>query len=324
MDPLLSEPIVIICGPTATGKSELAQTLARALGGVVLSADSMQVYRGMDIGTAKLDATERRVKHYGLDLADPDEPYSVACYQSYARQVISDLAQSSTPVVMAGGTGLYIQAVIDDLRFPEGEQADNPIRERYMRLAEVEGSQAVWDELHRLDPESASEVHPHNVKRVVRALEMYYGGESYAKRAHGLNDVKNIIPAIQIGLHLERTELYARINARVDAMRDAGLVQEVQQLSEAGFADSLTARQAIGYKEVLAALDGTCIMDEAFDQIKQASRRYAKRQMSWFKRDKRIHWIDITGKTASAITDEAFDILERSSCGSMSLPTLKA
>lgn len=267
----------------------------------------MQVYHGMDIGTAKLPPDERRVPHFGLDVTEPDEPYSAALYQSYARDIIAQQQLAGHPVVMAGGTGLYIQAVVDDLRFPEGDQEDNPIRDRYMLMAEREGAQSVWEALHAMDPASAAEVHPNNVKRVVRAIEMHLAGQSYAERAHGLTSVREVIPAVHIGLTAERPVLYERIDARVDRMREEGLINEVRALAEAGFADSLTARQAIGYKEILEALAGTITMDEAFDQIKRGSRRYAKRQMTWFKRDERIYWIDVTAMSP----DEAITVAEQ-------------
>ncbi len=312
MSATFARPAIIICGPTATGKSDLAQDLAESIGGEVLSADSMQVYRGMDIGTAKIPPGERRVPHHGLDLTEPDQPYSAALYQRYARDVISRLEGRETPVVMAGGTGLYLQAVVDDLRFPEGEQVDNPMRAQYERLAEEQGPQAVWDALHALDAESAAEIHPNNLKRTIRALEMHAQGERYADRAHGLGEVTPVIPSIQIGLTAERGRLYERINERVDKMREAGLVEEVERLTSEGFADSLTARQAIGYKEVLEALAGRITFDEAFEQIKRASRRYAKRQMTWFRRDKRIHWLDIEGMEADEIARAAEEHLARS------------
>ncbi len=305
-------PVIIICGPTATGKSDLAQDLAEGFGGEVLSADSMQVYRGMDIGTAKVPPEKRRVPHHGLDLTEPDQPYSAALYQRYARDIIRSLEGQDAPVVMAGGTGLYLQAAVDDLRFPEGDQVDNPVRARYERLAEEQGAQAVWEALQALDAQSAAKIHPNNLKRTIRALEMHAQGERYADRAHGLREVAPVIPSIQIGLMLERSRLYERIDERVEAMREAGLVEEVEALASAGFAESLTARQAIGYKEVLEALTGRIALDEAFDQIKRASRRYAKRQMTWFRRDERIHWLDIEGMEADDIARAAMDHLARS------------
>ncbi len=303
-------PVVVVCGPTATGKSELACTLAQRASGCVLSADSMQVYRGMDIGTAKVPEAERRVPHFGLDLVDVDEPYSAALYQSYARSVISEQHQALTPVIMAGGTGLYIQAALDDLRFPEGDQADNPVREKYMALAQEKGSHAVWDVLNSLDEASAEQIHPHNLKRVVRALEMLEAGESYAERAHGLALAAPVVPAVFVGLAMDREVLYQRVNARVDRMREEGLIEEVSGLMDAGFEDALTSRQAIGYKEIIDALRGQCSMDEAFSQIKQATRRYAKRQMTWFRREKRIQWLDVTDASREDIVEQAVEALK--------------
>lgn len=303
-------PVVVVCGPTATGKSELACTLAQRASGCVLSADSMQVYRGMDIGTAKVPEAERRVPHFGLDLVDVDEPYSAALYQSYARSVISEQHQALTPVIMAGGTGLYIQAALDDLRFPEGDQADNPVREKYMALAQEKGSHAVWDVLNSLDEASAEQIHPHNLKRVVRALEMLEAGESYAERAHGLALADPVVPAVFVGLAMDREVLYKRVNARVDRMREEGLIEEVSGLMDAGFEDALTSRQAIGYKEIIDALHGQCSMDEAFSQIKQATRRYAKRQMTWFRREKRIQWLDVTDASREDIVEQAVEALK--------------
>ncbi len=307
--------VVVICGPTATGKSDLACALAQRVSGCVLSADSMQVYRGMDIGTAKVPKAKRRVPHFGLDLVDVDEPYSAALYQSYALSVISGQQQTLTPVVMAGGTGLYIQAALDNLSFPEGEQADNPVREKYMALAQEQGAQHVWNILNSLDEASAREIHPHNLKRVVRALEMLEAGESYAERAHGLTSVRPVIPAVYLGLGMEREALYQRVNARVDRMREEGLIEEVKGLLDAGFKEALTSRQAIGYKEVISALDGQCSMDEAFSQIKQATRRYAKRQMTWFRRDGRIQWLDVTNASAEDIVEQAVRALKSTGVG---------
>ncbi len=303
-------PVVVVCGPTATGKSELACTLAQRASGCVLSADSMQVYRGMDIGTAKVPEAERRVPHFGRDLVDVDESYSAALYQSYARSVISEQHQALTPVIMAGGTGLYIQAALDDLRFPEGDQADNPVREKYMALAQEKGSHAVWDVLNSLDEASAEQIHPHNLKRVVRALEMLEAGESYAERAHGLALAAPVVPAVFVGLAMDREVLYQRVNARVDRMREEGLIEEVSGLMDAGFEDALTSRQAIGYKEIIDALRGQCSMDEAFSQIKQATRRYAKRQMTWFRREKRIQWLDVTDASREDIVEQAVEALK--------------
>lgn len=301
--------VTVICGPTATGKSDLAQDIAKERKGCILSADSMQVYRGMDIGTAKVPQKDRTVPYFGIDIVNPSVSYSAALYQDYARTIIASQQADGIPTVMVGGTGLYIQAVIDDLRFPSGSQKDNLLRNHWQAIADEEGAQKVWEMLNHRDAESAREIHPNNLKRVIRALEMLEEGESYAKRSHSLKTAKQLQPAIFLGLTMLRSDLYNKVNQRVDQMREAGLVQEVQRLVACGLEGALTSKQAIGYKEILDALHGRYTMDEAFDQIKQATRRYAKRQMTWFKRDARITWIDVTGKTKDDVREEALQVL---------------
>lgn len=290
--PLCEAPLIVLGGPTATGKSALAQTIAEHLDGEILSADSMQIYRGMDIGTSKVLEKDRRVPHFGLDLIDPGEPYSAALYQIYGRAVIEDIRHRGKRPILVGGTGFYIRSVVDDYRFAPGEQKDNAMRERYAALARTEGVHAVWDELERMDPVSAQLVHPHNLKRVIRALEMHAAGESYAKRVAALQHIPQTIPAVFLGLAMERSTLYGIIDERVIRMKDEGLVDEVSSLLEQGFREGLCAQQAIGYKEVVSALDGNITMDEAFEQIQRSTRRYAKRQLSWFGQDERYHWFD--------------------------------
>lgn len=290
----INPSVAVICGPTATGKSEVAQQLAELHNGVVLSADSMQIYKGMDIGTAKVPPSERRVPHFGIDIAQPNEVYSASLFQEYARHVIDDQQKQGKSVFIAGGTGLYIQAIIDNLQFPKGEEENSLVRRKYELLHAEQGAQAVWDELFALDPLSAQHIHPNNTKRVIRALEMLEEGESYADRATTLPSISQVIPAVFIGLTAERSVLYDRINKRVDAMVENGLVEEVKLLSEQGFGVSLTSKQAIGYKEILDALSHHCSFEEAIASIKQSSRRYAKRQLTWFRRDTRIQWIDVT------------------------------
>lgn len=285
--------LIVIGGPTATGKSSLAQEIALRIDGEVISADSMQIYRGMDIGTAKIPVSERRVPHHGLDLIDPGEPYSAALYQAYARTRIAEIRERGRTPILVGGTGFYIRAVVDDYEFAAGCQVNNAVRDAYNALAREEGNEAVWRELQRLDPSSAHIIHPHNVKRVIRALEMHAEGESYAERAKRLHHIPQLFPATFIGLKGERFHLYAMIDRRVDLMREAGLIDEVEGLLSRGFRNGLCAQQAIGYKEIVSALDGEVTMDEAFDMIKRSTRRYAKRQISWFGQDERYAWFDI-------------------------------
>ena len=290
--PELSEPIIIVSGPTASGKSELAQQMCEALNGEVISADSMQVYRGMDIGTGKVPAGERRVPHWGLDLVEPGEPYSVALFQDYARHAAAEIDARGKRVVLCGGTGLYIRGVIDGYEYPKGDQVENPVRREYTALLEEIGPEALWERLRAVDPNSAAILHPNNTKRVIRAFEMLAEGTSYAEQNERLRHIPQVLPAVYLALSVEPERLRRRIDARVDTMFEQGLVDEVQGLLEKGLRDAITAPQAIGYKEVVAALDGTCSMEEAVEQIKVATRRYAKRQRSWLRGDSRVRWVD--------------------------------
>lgn len=303
-------PVICIVGPTASGKTDAAQLVAAAIGGEVVSADSMQIYRGMDIGTGKLPAPERIVPHHGFDLVDPGEPYSAALFQSFARDAFAAIAERGKRAVLCGGTGLYVKAAIDAYEFPAGDQVGNPVRERWTVFAEREGAQALWDELNRLDPDSARELHPNNVRRVVRAFELLAEGRSYAEQKRNLASIEAAVPAVQFGLAVTPSVLNERIDARVDAMVEAGLVGEVRGLLDAGFREGVTAPQAIGYKEIVEALEGRCTLDEAIAAIKQATRRYGKRQRTWFRRDERILWIDADAGNARAVADTILAQLE--------------
>lgn len=298
------QPVVCIVGPTASGKTDAAQIVAAALDGEVVSADSMQIYRGMDIGTGKLPAEERIVPHHGFDLVDPGEPYSAALFQDFARAAFRDIESRGRRSVLCGGTGLYVRAAIDAYEFPAGDQEANPVREQWTAFAEKHGTQALWDELHRRDPASAEVLHPNNVRRVVRAFELLEEGRSYAEQKRNLAAIPEAVPSVQFGLAVDPAILAARIDARVDAMVAAGLVEEVRGLMDAGFREGVTAPQAIGYKEIVAALEGRCTMEDAVAAIKQATRRYAKRQRTWFRRDARIRWINADAGDAEAVAGE--------------------
>lgn len=287
-----TSPVIAVVGPTASGKSAVADLVAEALGSEVVSADAMQVYRGMDIGTAKTPVSERRVPLLLVDVADPTEPYSAALFQRDSRREIDRLRAEGRVPVLCGGTGLYVRAALDEMEFPRGE-VDGAARQRYQDLAGKLGPEGVHALLAERDPESAALIHPHNVRRVVRALEMLDEGVSYARQSAGFSKPREHYPSLQVALTMDRARLYARIDARVDAMMRAGLLDEVRGLMDAGAADALTSRQAIGYKELIDALEGRCTIGEAVDLIKLRSRRYAKRQLSWFRRDPRITWLDM-------------------------------
>ena len=306
----LKNPVICIVGPTASGKSELAQRVAERIGGEVVSADSMQVYRGMDIGTGKVTSSQRRVPHHGLDLVDPGEPFSAALFQEYARRCFRQIDERNATSVLCGGTGFYIRAAIDDYDFPAGEQVGNSIRDTYMAIAQERGAHELWVMLDQRDSKSAQIIPENDVKRVVRAFELLEEGTSYATQKAALAHIGQYVDAVFLGLLVDPQVLRSRIDARVDAMFDEGLVDEVQGLLDRGFRKGVTAPQAIGYKEVVDALEGRCTFEEAKDAIKTATHRYAKRQRTWFRKDSRIKWINATRLNFDDITCQALSFID--------------
>jgi len=302
--------VVAVVGPTAVGKTALAEELAVRLGGEIVSADSMQVYRGMDIGTAKPAPAERRVPYHGIDLVDPGEPFSAALFQRSARTAISEITARGGVPVVAGGTGLYVRAALDRMEFPRGEQADNPLRDSYQHYADANGRAALHALLAERDAASADVIHPNNTRRVIRALEMADEGVSYADQAAGFSIRESLYDVRYVGLTMQREALYERIDSRVDAMVGDGLLGEVEALLAAGFRDALTATQAIGYKEFVPVIEDGAELGAAIAAVKQASRRYAKRQLTWFGSDPRIAWIDVTELTMADTVEAAFDALD--------------
>lgn len=309
MDPTHSDTaqtrVLAIVGPTAVGKSALAEELAVRLGGEIVSADSMQVYRGMDIGTAKQPAAARRVPYHCIDLVDPGEAFSAAVYQGCAREAIVGISERGGLPVLAGGTGLYVRAAVDDMRFPAGEQRENPVRAQWEAFAAEKGADALHVELVRVDAASAALIHPNNTRRVVRAFEMLAEGTTYAEQHKGFSARESVFDTRFIGLDMDREQLYQRIDARVESMMEAGLLGEVEGLLSRGLRDALTAAQAIGYKELVAVIEGDMDPDEAVQAVKQASRRYAKRQLTWFRADARVRWIDVTELSLEQAADSA-------------------
>ena len=294
--------VLCVVGPTAVGKSSVAEQVALSLGGAVVSVDSMQVYRGMNIGTAKVPKPQRRCPLYMVDIADVKEAYSVARFQSDARRCVDVLQHSGMVPVLCGGTGLYLDSVIDCMSFPHGETG-SAARMVYEHYASVHGAQALYELLKSRDPQSASLIHPNNVRRVVRALEMLDKGTSYATQHEGLHSRQPYYEASIWALYLPREELYRRINIRVDNMFAHGLVDEVTTLMEQGIAESSTASGAIGYKELIGALNGQYSIDEAKDLVKRNTRRYAKRQLSWLRRDNRAIWLDMSKMDVNMAVD---------------------
>lgn len=297
------KPVVCITGPTACGKSELADEVAVRLGTDVISVDSMQVYRGMDIGTAKTPVEDRRVPLRMVDVVDVSQDYSVASFQHDARALVDERMGRGQASVLCGGTGLYLDAVIDEMDFPSGE-THGAVRSEYEDYLASHGAQALWELLRDRDPRSAEVIHPNNSRRVVRALEMLDGGKSYAEQLAGLHERKPHYPALIWGLTRDRAALYERIDRRVDAMIERGLVDEVRGLVMAGYGEDLTARQAIGYKEILDYLAGSCSLEDAIGLIKRRSRHYAKRQLSWLRRDGRTRWLNMDSLSLTAACDK--------------------
>lgn len=303
--------VLCIVGPTASGKSNLAIEAARRLDGEILSADSMQIYKNMDIGTAKINVADCEIKHYGIDIIDPSQSYSAALFQDYGRSVIDEIYRKGKLPILCGGTGFYIRAVIDDYRFADGEQKNNPIRDKYNELLLMHGPEYIWSELNDKDRTSAQIIHPNDSKRVIRALELAHIGQSYAERQKSLQDIESRYPAIFVGIDIDRAKLRKRIDMRVDKMVSDGLVQEVQRLLDQGYRDAITSIQAIGYKEIIDAIDGKCSFEDAFERIKISTKQYAKRQMTWFRHDKRINWIDGNDSTIDEMADKVLDIFNK-------------
>lgn len=288
------KPVIIIAGPTAVGKTEITLELVKQVGGEIISADSMQIYRRMDIGSAKPSAQElAAVPHHLIDVVDPDQPFTVSDFQCRAREAIrSILAKDKVPVV-SGGTGLYINSLIYDMDF-SGTASDDTYRKVLQEFARTEGTEALYQRLVSQDPEGAAAIHPNNIHRVIRALEINeIGGVRKADFARSPEPNREF-SFIFVCLTRPRNELYDRINQRVDLMLAAGLLSEVEQLRASGLHRGLQSMQGIGYKELLGCLEGQFSYEEAVSSIKQNSRHYAKRQLTWFKRYEQAHWLDLS------------------------------
>lgn len=281
--------VMAIVGPTASGKTALGIELAKAFDGEIINGDSMQIYRDMSIGTAKVKPEEMAgVTHHLLDIKDPEEPFSVAEYQKLVRDKISEIKQKGKLPIIVGGTGLYIQAVLFDYRFSESQVDENLRNELYTELEEF-GPLHMHEKLMQLDPET--DIHPNNTRRVVRALEIILGSEQKVDRSLALEPMYN---ELIVGIDIPRALLYERIDRRVDAMMEEGLIREVEALRERGIRD-VQSIQAIGYKEIYAYLDGKLEFDRAIELLKKNSRNYAKRQLTYFRNKLPVFWIDGQG-----------------------------
>lgn len=304
--------LIAVVGPTASGKTALAIALAKELGGEIVSADSMQIYRGMDIATAKPTPEEMaEVPHHLIGFWPPEKPFSVAQYAILAREKIDDILRRGRVPVLCGGTGLYIKAIVDHIQYEEETGEDAALRERLRRQAQDEGNLAVWRQLQAMDPKTAERIHPNNLGRVIRAIEvMQVSGRSIREQEERSRQAPCPYHVLQIGLrYRNRENLYERIGRRVDAMAEAGLLEEARAVRQQGL--TATAAQAIGYKELYDWMDGTLPLEEALENLKRSTRRYAKRQLTWFGADARIRWIEPDALQAGeTVTEQAMKIIE--------------
>ena len=293
MKPNAKKPLLILTGPTAVGKTRLSIELAKAVGGAILSADSMQVYRGMDIGTAKIKPEEMQgIPHYLIDILDPSEEFNVTRFQSLAKEAIVECHQKGLIPILTGGTGFYIQAVLYDIDFTK-EDADMTYRQELEALAAEKGEDCLHDMLAAVDPESAAAIHKNNIKRVIRALEYYKkSGEPISAHNAKERERKSPYDFKYFVLTDDRQKLYERIDRRVDQMIDEGLPAEAKWLYETGIPESATSMQGIGYKQWIPYFKGEIPYEEAVRILKRDTRHFAKRQLTWFKRERDVIWID--------------------------------
>ena len=286
-------PLIILTGPTAVGKTSLSVQLAKCINGEIISADSMQVYKGMDIGSAKITKEEMDgVPHHLIDILEPWEDFNVVVFQEACKKCMEEIYERGHIPILAGGTGFYIQAVLRDIDFTANE--DNTEYRSYLeKLAEEKGAQHLHQMLQEVDPESAQAIHANNVKRVIRALEFYHlTGEKISDHNDKESQKENAYNACYFVLNDERSLLYQRIEKRVDEMVTNGLVEEVSELVKKGCTRDMVAMQGLGYKEIVDYLEGRCSLEEAIYVIKRDTRHFAKRQLTWFKREKEVIWVD--------------------------------
>ena len=285
--------MVILTGPTAVGKSALSIALAKALDTGIISADSMQVDKHMDIGSAKITPEEMQgVPHALIDVYEPNEPFHVVQFQHDAKAAMEQLWDKGQLPLIVGGTGFYIQALLYDVDFSE-EDADLKLRQKYAQLAQSEGAEALHAQLAQVDPQAAGQIHANNIKRVIRALEFYEKTGTPISAHNAAERTKQSPYGFAYFVLTDRREhLYERIDARVDAMMEQGLLGEVKKLRDMGYTRDLVSMQGLGYKELLAYLDGECSLDEAVYMIKRDTRHFAKRQLTWFRRERDVIWVD--------------------------------
>lgn len=307
------KPMIILTGPTAVGKSALSVELAKQINGAIISADSMQVYRHMDIGSAKITPGEMQgITHYMIDELEPDEEFHVVRFVTMAKEYLNKIYADGKIPIIAGGTGFYIQALLYDIDFTK-QQCDETYREKLEALAKEHGAEYLHGMLREVDPASAETIHANNIKRVIRALEFYHlSGKKISEHNEMERQKQSPYNFAYFVLTDERAKLYDRIDRRVDAMVEAGLVDEVKKLKAMGCSRKMVSMQGLGYKEILAYLDGEYTLEEAIYIIKRETRHFAKRQLTWFKRERDVIWLDkqAFGYDDAAILANMISILE--------------
>ena len=306
--------LVVVCGPTASGKTGLGVALAQRLGGEIISADSMQIYRGLDVGTAKVTPQETcGIPHHLIDICDPQELFSVADFVDRARGLIEEITARGRVPKVVGGTGLYISSLLAGIRFVEQPPVDG-LRRRLEEQAEALGPQAMWERLNTVDPAAAAGIHPNNVKRVLRALEIFeQTGTTMTGQVAASRPAEEPYDATVIGLRFaDRQKLYDRIDARVDLMVEQGILDEARRVWR-GAAQYATAAQAIGYKEFFPYFENAAPLEQCVEELKRASRRYAKRQLTWFGRMPQVQWLepdvmpDVTGAACALLKQAGYE-----------------
>ncbi|QAT61703.1 MULTISPECIES: tRNA (adenosine(37)-N6)-dimethylallyltransferase MiaA [Tissierellales] len=298
-------PLCIIAGPTAVGKTDISISVAENLNGEIISADSMQIYKYMDIGTAKVKFEEmKNIPHYMIDIVYPDEEFSVADYKKRAKYYINKIDQNNKLPIVTGGTGFYINSLIYNLSFTE-VPSNQELRNKYDLLCKNYGMEYIYEELKKVDVSSAKRINPNDKKRIIRALEIYYTtGKPMSYYYKDFRKRNNSYNAVIIGITMDREKLYKRINKRVEKMIEEGLIEEVNTLLKMGYGPELVSMQGIGYKEIIPYLKGKTTLENAISSIKTNSRRYAKRQLTWFRREKNIEWVNLDNyKSIEEVSD---------------------
>ncbi len=304
-------PLIILAGPTAVGKTKLSIALAKAVKGQIISADSMQVYRGMDIGTAKITPEEMNgVSHHLINVLEPTEDFHVVKFQEMAKAALSEIYAAGDIPILVGGTGFYIQALLYDIDFSEQDE-DTEYRQQLQQLAKEHGAEYLHQLLAEIDPESAKVIHANNIKRVIRALEFHHQtGGCISKHNEEQRKKQSPYNYLYFVLNDDRQKLYDRIDRRIDEMLEQGLVDEVTGLVNHGCTRDMVSMQGLGYKEILDYLDGSCTLEEAVYRLKRDTRHFAKRQLTWFKREQDVHWLNREDKTEDELLNQMLDLVK--------------